>query len=53
MNSYNIADNRKIIMAELQKLLRKDMKRPPYTASILILIEGTRTNMISQMAIDS
>jgi len=42
-----------MIMTELQKLLRKDMKRPPCTASILILMEGTRTNMISKMAIDS
>jgi len=40
-------------MTELQKSLRKDMKIPPCTASILILIEGTRTNVTSKMAIDS
>jgi hypothetical protein len=40
-------------MTELQKLLRKAMKRLLYTVSILILVEGTRTNTISKMVTDS
>jgi hypothetical protein len=40
-------------MTELQKLLRKDVKRLLCTVSILILVEETRTDTKSKMAKDS